>query len=105
MPEALNILELNDREGITITPVKYELFEHVIYPKFLAGQPKKIKILRIWVPKEEMLFGPGYWDITSQLLIASLLPILQSKKLGTFKLQIIAIGEAPKKRFMVSVIE
>ena len=105
MGEALNILELNDREGITFTPIKYELFEHVIYPRFLAGQPKKIKILRIWVPREEMLVGPGYWDITSQLLIATLLPILKEKKLGTFKLQIIAIGQAPKKRYMVSIIE
>ena len=105
MGEALNILELGDREGIVITPIKFEIFEHIIYPKYLAGQPKKIKILRIWVPKEEALIGPGYWDITSQLLIATLLPILQSKKLGTFKLQIIAIGQAPKKRFMVSVLE
>ena len=105
MGEALNILELSDHEGIIITPIKFEVFEHIIYPKYLAGQPKKIKILRIWVPREEMLVGPGYWDITSQLLIATLLPILQSKKLGTFKLQIIAIGQAPKKRFMVSVLE
>jgi hypothetical protein len=105
MGEALNILELQDRQGIIITPIKYELFDYIIYPKYLQGQPKKIKVLRIYVPKEEMLFGPGYWDITSQTLIATLLPILKTKTLGTFKVQIVAIGVAPAKRFSVTVIE
>jgi len=105
MEEALNILELGDREGIIITPIKYEIFEYTIHPKYMQGQPKKIKILRIWVPKQEQLFGPGYWDITSQTLIATLLPILKEKKLGTFKVKIVALGVAPAKRFSVSIIE
>jgi hypothetical protein len=105
MGEALNILELQDRQGIIITPIKYEIFEYTIFPKYLQGQSKKIKILRIYVPKEEQLFGPGYWDITSQTLIATLLPILKQKTLGSFKVQIVAIGVAPAKRFSVTVIE
>jgi hypothetical protein len=95
------ILELRDGEARDISVVRWALDEMEIHPKWAGAPPvRRIKALRVWVPREEKPLGTDYWDITSQTLIYSLLPFLRG---GVTRFRITAKGYAPAKRFQVEV--
>jgi hypothetical protein len=64
---------------------------------------KMIKALRIFVPAQTKPIGVSWYDITSQTLIAQLLPFLEQPNFGNKTFVITKYGVAPKARFTVEV--
>lgn len=99
---ALEILELGDGGTYTLQPISWKLGKYKI---FTTRRPdgKVIQVLRVWVPKEEKQVGPNYWDITSQTLIAQILPYLEVAGYGTRRFTITKHGMGPTARFTLEV--
>lgn len=74
------------------------------YTPGIRDSEKRIRALRVWVPKEIKLLFPYYWDITSQTLIAQLMPALEAPGWEAKKYKITKYGVAPKARFSLEVI-
>ena len=66
--------------------------------------PKVVPALRLHLWPGFKATVPNYWDITSQLLMATLKPMLQSGKLADKTLEITKIGVAPRARFTLAVL-
>lgn len=96
------ILELEDRGVMDLEVVKWELGKTVIKTA-IVPEGKEIKALRVWVPKEKKPIGVDWWDITSQTLIAQLLPYLEKKAYREYIYRITKFGVAPKARFTLEV--
>jgi hypothetical protein len=99
------ILELGDRQIVEFHVLKYQLGDMKIKPRYPgAPQEKVVRTLRLWVPPEDKPVGVPYWDITSQTLIAQLVPLLDQAIKEKKKIRIQAFGVAPSKRFTVTVL-
>ena len=96
------ILELEDGEKMDTRVQKWEVGEVEIHPAY-KPEGKFIKALRIHVLKEDKAFFPFYWDITSQTLIAQLIPHLEQPhfELKTYIIQ--KHGVAPRARFTLDI--
>jgi len=104
LPGPFEILELRDKESITLKVRDWRLGIMRIKPRYEGAPSEKVvKVLRLYVPREVKPVGPDYWDITSQTLIYQLLPFLQTPDFRTKTFKITAIGVAPRKRFTVEV--
>jgi hypothetical protein len=104
LPGPYEILELRDKESITLKIRDWRLGIMRIKPRYEGAPPEKvIKVLRLYVPREIKPAGTDYYDITSQTLIYQLLPFLQTPDFRTKTFKITAIGVAPRKRFTVEV--
>jgi len=104
LPGPYEILELRDGESVTLRVLDWRLGMMVIHPRTQPGvTEKRIKVLRLYVPREIKPVGPDYWDITSQTLIYQLLPYLQRPDFRALVFKITAHGVAPRKRFSVEV--
>lgn len=104
LPGPYEILELRDKESITLKIRDWRLGIMKIKPRYEGAPPEKIvKVLRLYVPREIKPAGTDYYDITSQTLIYQLLPFLQTPDFRTKTFKITAIGVAPRKRFTVEV--
>lgn len=96
------ILELGDKGVKDLVILNYVVGRMTIHPR-PGGIPKEIVAMRVWVPDTIKTLYPDYYDITSQTLIAQLLPILEA---GDYVLKVFTIqkfGTGPTARFSVSV--
>ena len=85
-----------------LTILDYSFCKTVIYPAH-RPQGKLITVMRVKVPAENDEYGTGYLDITSRLLQATLLGLLEAR--GTpLTVKIKAYGKPPKKRYKVEII-
>jgi len=102
LPGPYEILELGDREvrSLRIAGWRQGLM------RIQTGevpQGKTIKALRVFVPAETKPVGVSWYDITSQTLIAQILPFLERPNFTTKTFVITKYGTAPKARFTVEV--
>lgn len=97
------IYEWEDRKTETWEILDWEEGELTIQPR--DGRPEKqITVLRIHLSPEEKPDFPQYWDLTSARLVAQLRGILGQRGLGPKKIQVTAIGSAPRTHFSVTRI-
>jgi len=96
------IFELTDGQTYRLRVTGWELGKVMIHP---ADRPagKLIRALRVRVPAEIKTDYPPYWDITSQRLVAQLLPYLQQPGYVSKEFVITKHGVAPKARFTLEV--
>jgi len=96
------IFELTDGQTSQLRITGWETGGVTIHP---AHKPtgKVIKALRVQVPKEVKDFFPPYWDITSQRLIAQMVPYLEQPGYQDKVFTITKHGVAPKARFTLDV--
>ena len=97
------ILELEDRGTLETRILNWSVGEVEIHPGY-QPEGKWITALRVWVPREHKEFFPWYWDITSQTLLAQLLPYLEQPGFDTKMFRITKHGVAPRARFTLEVI-
>ena len=98
----LEILELGDEGTFEVRPISFKHGKTTIRtPKYPEG--KSIDVLRLWVRPEEKMLGPNYWDITSQTLIAQLLPYFEAAEWRGKTFRITKHGVAPQARFTLEV--
>jgi hypothetical protein len=102
LPGPYEILEMTDREVRTLRIVAWQLGLMKIQTGE-APQGKVIKALRIFVPAETKPIGVSWYDVTSQTLIAQLLPFLEQPGFANKTFIITKYGTAPKARFTVEV--
>jgi len=94
------IMELADRQSVTLRVVTWEQGSIVIHPRY-EGAPseKEIPVLRVHLWAGYKPYQPMYWDITSKTLMAQLLPLLLERGFENYEYVITAYGVAPRKRF------
>lgn len=105
LPGPFEILELKDGEVKELTVARSQVGSMIIHPRFPGAPAEKVIMgIRIFVPSAEKVFGPPYWDLTSQTLRAQLEPILDEVTRKGRKIRITARGFGPGKRFTVTVV-
>ena len=98
IPGPFEIMELADRETLTITPERWELGKAKITPR--DGRPEKeIRILRLHVSPADKPTLPHYWDVTSAHLVAGLVGYLDAKSSKRLTFRITKQGTGPRARF------
>jgi hypothetical protein len=102
LPGPYEILELEDGETLDTKVLRWELGEVTIHP---AAQPagKLILALRIHVPETSKEYFPFYWDVTSQTLIAQIMPFLRAPGFREKLYSITKHGVAPRARFTLVI--
>ena len=100
---SLEILELGDGGTIELRPISWKLGKYTIRT-VRTPEGKTIQILRLYVRPEEKAIGPNYWDLTSQTLIAQILPRLQAGNILGRIFRITKHGVAPRARFTFEII-
>ena len=96
------ILELEDEGALTTRIMRWQLGEVEIHPSY-KPEGKWIKALRIHVPEADKQYFPFYWDVTSQTLLAQLLPYLERTGYERRTYTIVKHGVAPRARFTLEV--
>ena len=96
------ILELEDGETLTTKVENWEIGEVMIHPTY-KPEGKLIVALRIHVPKESKDYFPYYWDVTSQTLVAQMVPYLRRDDFKTRTYTVTKHGVAPRARFTLEV--
>ena len=94
------ILDLGDGGQLRTTIENWQLGKMKITPRTI-GEEKEILALRIWVPEDVKPTVPGYYDITSQTLIAGLRGYLEAPGWKDLVFTIVKHGVAPTARFEV----
>jgi hypothetical protein len=102
LPGPYEILELVDGESRELVITGFVVGSMVIRPPH-APNGKQITAVRVMVPKQIKPLPPYYWDITSQTLVAQVLPYLQAGGYVGKKFTIKKFGVAPKARFTLEV--
>ena len=102
LAEPYDLLDLQDRETVTFRVIKWEEGELTIKT---TDEPegKVITALRVWVMFGDKAMGAPYWDISSKLLRADLVPHLQAPGAGNRTFKVTAHGVRPRKRFTLEV--
>ncbi len=103
LPEPYEVLDLQDKQSLTFSVLRYEEGEITIRPRHEPG-PKVVNALRVYLPKPEEGTGRLYYDITAKRLRAQLLPFLQSETAKGRRFKITKYGVAPKAFFSVEVL-
>ena len=103
LPGPFEIFELEDGQSYEMKVEKIESGEALIHPKY-KPEGKWIQVLRVWVPESSKDYFPWYWDITSQTLVAQLLPLFSVPGFTERSYIVTKHGVAPKARFSVEVI-
>ena len=96
------ILELGDGETLTTGILRWQEGEVEIHPAY-KPEGKMITALRIHVPEKDKEYFPYYWDVTSQTLVAQLLPYLERPGYERRIYAITKHGVAPRARFTLGV--
>jgi len=81
---------------------KFKVGRMTIHPR-PAGAPKEIVALRVWVSARTKTLYPDWYDITSQTLIAQLLPVLESEDYLAKRFTIQKFGAGPTARFSLAI--
>lgn len=103
LPGPYEILELNEGQSVEVEVLRFVEGEVEIHPRYLPpGTAKRVKALRLYVPPGLKPVGTDYWDLTSQTLVYSLLPLLKVE--GVRKVKITAHGFGPQKRYSVQTL-
>lgn len=102
LPGPFEILELEDEETLTTKILRWEIGEVTIHPGY-KPEGKDIIGLRIHVPEDQKDYFPYYWDVTSQTLVAQLVPYLRREGFETRTYTITKHGVAPRARFTLEV--
>ena len=102
LPGPFEILELEDGETLTTGILRWEKGEVEIHPAY-KPEGKMITALRIHVPEKDKEYFPYYWDVTSQTLVAQLLPYLERYGYEARTYTITKHGIAPRARFTLGV--
>ena len=94
------LLELRDRESVTLQIVSSELGSMIIHPRW-PGAPKEktITVLRVHLAAGVKPYPPQYFDITSKTLIAQLQPFLMERGFERQEFVITKFGQPPRARF------
>jgi len=103
MSEPFEILELRDGETAVLVPVRWELGKATITPRD-GRPPKEIRVLRVHVDPADKPTVPAYWDITSQHLIAALLPYLEQMPGHRWRFTIRKHGWDARARFRLEAV-
>lgn len=98
LPKPLNLLELSDGQSKSLTVLRHEIGETVIFPAH-APQGKTVKVLRLHVRPEDHPSFPHYFDVTSSRLYAQWLPQLSLTDRLTVRWKVTARGIPPTKYF------
>ena len=96
------IFELGSAGTARLRVTKFKVGKMTIHPR-PTGAPKEIIALRLWVPPEVKSLYPDYYDVTSQTLIAQVLPYLEAGDYERTEFTITKHGFGPKARFSVAV--
>ncbi|MBA7545822.1 hypothetical protein ES705_38200 [subsurface metagenome] len=102
LPGPYELLELEDGGALETRIIKWQTGEVEIHPAY-KPEGKMIMALRIEVPEEHKDYFPYYWDITSQTLLAQLLPHLEQPGFERKTFRITKHGMAPRARFSLEV--
>jgi hypothetical protein len=102
LPGPYEILEMTDREVRSLRIVAWQQGLMRIQTGEVP-EGKTIKALRVFVPAQTKPIGVSWYDITSQTLIAQILPFLEQPNFSTKTFIITKYGTAPKARFTVEV--
>ena len=102
LPGPYELLELEDGGALSTRISNWELGEVTIHPAY-KPEGKQVTTLRIHVPQTDKEFFPFYWDVTSQTLIAQLVPHLEQPHFELKTYIIIKHGVAPSARFTLEV--
>lgn len=102
LPGPYEILELEDEGTLTTKISKWETGQVEIHPAY-KPEGKFIKALRIHVPEADKEYFPFYWDVTSQTLVAQLIPYLEQPGYAQRTYIITKHGVAPRARFTLVV--
>lgn len=96
------IFELTDGETRELRITGWSQGNVTIYP---AHKPtgKVINALRVMVPEDSKDFFPYYWDITSKMLVAQMVPYLEQAGYQDKVFVVTKYGVAPKARFTLEV--
>lgn len=103
MAGPFEILEMGDEETKDFKVLKWEVGETKIHPAY-KPEGKWIKSLRLFIPEDTKDYFPFYWDVTSQTLIAQLVPMLEVMDLTSKVFRVTKHGLGPRARFSVEVI-
>ena len=102
LPGPYEIFELEDEETRTTRILRWERGEVEIHPAY-KPEGKFIVAMRIHVPEADKDYFPFYWDVTSQTLVAQLLPYLEAPGYERRTYIITKHGVAPRARFTLIV--
>jgi len=102
LPAPVETFDLAAEERKVIRVARWELFKHLITPRWPGAPPEKLTLaLRVWmVPGYEGPRAP-YWDIHQGHLISLLVPILQRPDYSDLEIEIIKHGTPPTAYFEV----
>ncbi len=103
LPGPMELLDLQDKESISFRVVRFEEGTTIIKTQE-EPEGKEVDVLRIHVPSDTKPTFPPYWDITSKLLRAALLPHLKSPTGIRRTFSVTAHGVRPRKRFSLQVV-
>jgi hypothetical protein len=102
LPGPFEFLELKDGESARLAIVRWEEGLLTIHPRMRDAPPERtVRILRLWLKPGFKVYGPPYWDVNAQTLIAQLKPLLPSLAENGQEFIITAHGSPPKKRYSV----
>lgn len=104
LPEPFEILELADGQTVELRIVEATRGAMTIRPRYPGAPAEKvIAALRLQLAPGVKTVGPSYFDVTSQTLIAQLIPYLDRLKREQLPFKITAHGLGPRKRFTVEI--
>jgi len=102
LPGPFEILELGDRGTKELVVTGWSLGRMTIHPRYGAGA-KDIVVLRVTVPENIKPLYPDYYDITSQTLLAQILPVLEAGGYEDKSFRITKYGTGPSARFGLEI--
>jgi len=96
------ILDLADRQSVTLRIINWEHGMETIHPRY-PGAPaeKDIEVLRLHLAPGVKATPPMYYDLTAKTLIAQMLPLLERRGFENYLYVITKYGVPPKARFTV----
>ncbi|MBX5321363.1 MAG: hypothetical protein QHH12_04940 [Candidatus Bathyarchaeota archaeon] len=102
LPSPYEFLELKDGESVRLVVARFEEGLVTIHPRRKDAPPvRTVKVLRLWLRPGFKVYGPPYWDVNAQTLVAQLKPLLPRLIEEAREFIITAHGNPPKKRYSI----
>ncbi len=103
LPGPYEILDLEPGGSIDLKVLRWETGQMTIAPRD-GRPPKEINVLRVHVPADTKETVPYYWDVTSQLLVAGWMPILDAGNYESKTFRITKLQHGLTARFSLQVL-
>jgi hypothetical protein len=103
LPKPIEVLELQDGQGVSFRALSYQKGELVIHPRDWPDG-KTVTAIRVHVRPEDKPLFPHYWDLTAGTLVAQIEPHLNRPDVATLRFTLTARGIGLKKRFEVQTV-